>query len=332
MIGTTLFLWENVRLRRYFLFVAVVGIIALSFVLRRGKFPGVNTEADDAIVHNNVVELQRVVKRLRPLQKALGKPQPGDWLAEHQEDGQTFEQYLERQPQPFPKELSTLYIQPIGEFSPTQRQLVATTAQCLERFYGHPVKMLPGIGLDDFPPYARRISNITGQTQVLSTYVLHTVLTPRRPRNAIAVLALSAEDLWPGPGWNYVFGQASLIDRVGVWSIQRFGDPDRSPEAYQLCLERTLGTALHETGHMLGIKHCIAAECGMNGSNSLEEKDRGVLYFCADCQAKVWWSCDLAPQKHLAKMAQFATDTQLKRVAEYWEQAGRALQPTHGKL
>ncbi|MGE5192634.1 MAG: Zn-dependent protease, partial [Deltaproteobacteria bacterium] len=64
--------------------------------------------------------------------------------------------------------------------------------------------------------------------------------------------------LKPGEGWNFVFGQASLSDRVGVWSIYRFGNPEKSADDYKLCLRRTLATAVHETGHMLGIKHCTA--------------------------------------------------------------------------
>ena len=94
------------------------------------------------------------------------------------------------------------------------------------------------------------------------------MLKPKRPRDAVAVLALAALDLWPGEGWNFVFGQANLTERVGVWSLYRNGDPELGADAYTLCLRRTLKTATHETGHMLGIAHCTAYACGMNGSNS----------------------------------------------------------------
>ena len=55
---------------------------------------------------------------------------------------------------------------------------------------------------------------------------------PRRPEDAVAVLGLTTSDLWPGEGWNFVFGQASLRDRIGVWSLYRFGDPERSDADY----------------------------------------------------------------------------------------------------
>jgi archaemetzincin len=271
-------------------------------------------------------QLKSAVVRLRPFQVSLDKPRPGDWLAEHTEDGQTFEQFLVRRPAPAPQELTTLYIQPIGNFGKTQQRLIATTSRCLGLFYGRPVKLLPTIGLQAIPLEARRINDMTQEPQILSTYVLNTVLKPKRPKDALAVLALSAEDLWPGRGWNYVFGQASLSERVGVWSIKRFGDPDASPAAFELCQARTLGTALHETGHMLGISHCTAWRCGMNGSNSLEEGDRSPLHFCAECQPKVWWSCNVEPQKHLAALIEFSSERKLAASTQYWQRALKALQ------
>ena len=95
------------------------------------------------------------------------------------------------------------------------------------------------------------------------------MLKPHRPIDAVAVLGLTAEDLWPGDDWNFVFGQASLSERVGVWSLHRNGNVDGSVDEQRLFLRRTLKTAVHETGHMLSIPHCIAFQCGMNGSNSL---------------------------------------------------------------
>jgi archaemetzincin len=61
---------------------------------------------------------------------------------------------------------------------------------------------------------------------VLSTYILREVLEPERPADALAYLALTASDLWPRKGWNFVFGQANLRKRVGVWSLYRNGDPE----------------------------------------------------------------------------------------------------------
>lgn len=90
---------------------------------------------------------------------------------------------------------------------------------------------------------------------------------PDRPDDALAYLALTASDLWPGDGWNFVFGQANLRQRVGVWFIYRNGDPAQGEHAFRLCLRRTLAMATHEAGHVLTMKHCIAFACLMHGSN-----------------------------------------------------------------
>ena len=89
---------------------------------------------------------------------------------------------------------------------------------------------------------------------MLTTYILHDVLPPRLSQDAAVLIALTAADLWPGEGWNYVFGQASLSDRVGVWSLHRFGDAEESDDAFRQCLRRTLKTASHETGHMFSMR------------------------------------------------------------------------------
>ena len=137
------------------------------------------------------------------------------------------------------------------------------------------------------------------------------------------MLCLTPSDLWPGRGWNFVFGQASLAARVGVWSIHRFGDPERE---FHRCLVRTLKTAAHETGHMFSIVHCTAYECLMCGSNNLGESDRRPLWFCPECVSKVHWACDANPQERFWKLARFCEDNQLQAEAEFFRNSLEAMQ------
>jgi archaemetzincin len=139
------------------------------------------------------------------------------------------------------------------------------------------------------------MQTLEGPPQLLTSHLLDKVLLSRRTDRDAAVLGITAFDLWPGPGWNFVFGQASLTERVGVWSMARNGDPDESATMRDRCAIRTAMTATHETGHMFGIRHCIAYQCGMNGSNHSGERDRQPLEFCPECQAKLWWTCGLDP-------------------------------------
>jgi len=264
--------------------------------------------------------IRAAVERIRPLHSRLGKPKPGEWLAQHQEPGQTFDEYRACKPNRPDAQRKTMYIQPLGEFTATQQRIVNETADLLARFYGHPVRQLDPLGSSIVPETARRVHPSWGDKQILTTYVLDEVLKPRRPKDAIAVLALTASDLWPGKGWNFVFGQASLTDRVGVWSLYRNGDPDTGEADYTLCLRRTLKTATHETGHMLGMLHCTAYTCGMNGSNHRAESDSRPLDFCPECVQKLWWACGTDPVKRCESLREFAQQHKLEEEAEFWKQ------------
>ena len=209
----------------------------------------------------------------------------------------------------------------LGEFDAAQSRLIAATADLLGPFYGVPVKTLDRIGLDAIPGSAHRIHPTWGDHQVLTSHVLD-LLRKRRPGDAVAVLGLTTADLWPGKGWNFVFGQASLQDRVGVWSLYRQGDPNAE---YTTCLRRTLKTAAHETGHMLGILHCTAYECGMNGSNHRAEADARPLWFCPEDEMKVWWACRVDPAARYARLAEFAEEHGLVDEMRFWHRSLAAL-------
>jgi archaemetzincin len=260
-------------------------------------------------------------RKIKSLHTRKGKPRPGDWLAEHHEDGQTFDEYRRSDPNRPTRKRTTIYVQPLGGFNKLQDRLVEDTIDMLGRFYGAPVKKLKPLGLDVIPAKARRLHPTTRHPQILSGYVLR-LLKPRRPKDAVAVIALTASDLWPGKGWNFVFGEASLRQRVGVWSLARYGNPAKN---YPRVLRRTLQTALHETGHMFGIDHCIAYECGMNGSNSLEESDRGPMGFCPECEQKIWWAFKTDPVKRYRRLVEFAKAHDLKEEAKVWQASLDAL-------
>jgi len=200
-------------------------------------------------------------KRLLPLHKPLGKPGPDDWLANHEEPGQTFREYLRRRPVTPDRRRRVIYVQPLGDFTDTQRKIVTLTAEFMQIYFGLPVEVRSDLSLDVIPAEARRKHPSWGMDQILSIYVLEQVLYPRLPKDATAYLGFTTSDLWPGEGWNFVFGQASLTRRVGVWSIYRNGDPDQSDDARRLCLVRTIKTATHEVAHMFSLHHCTSATC-----------------------------------------------------------------------
>ena len=263
---------------------------------------------------------------LLPLHSPLAPAKQGEWLAEHPEPGQTFLQYKRGKPVRADRERRTLYLQPLGSFDENQDRLFDLTAEYMHYYFGLPVKKLKALPLAVIPPEAQRVHPTWGDKQILSTYVLEKVLFPRVPRDAVAVLALTTSDLWPGEGWNFVFGQASLQARVGVWSIYRNGDPDGDEEAFRLCLRRTLKTATHETGHMFSMQHCTFFQCNMCGSNHRAESDSQPLWLCPVCLAKLHWATGVEIVPRYQRLAAFCKENGFTEEADFFRKSAATLE------
>jgi archaemetzincin len=274
--------------------------------------------------------LRAQAERLRPLHQKKKPIQPGDWLERNPEGGQTFACYVQaRGGVPLREEAAAIYLQPLGEFDDVQRRIIDQTAEFLGVYFGVPVTTREARPLGDAPGTALRWSD-EGEPRFATDWLMNEHLLPQRPDDAIAVIGLVTHDLWNADhGW--VFGAASMADRVGVWSLHRNGDPRAGSAAYRLCLRRTLKTAVHETGHMLGIPHCAAWECAMNGSRSREENDGQPLEYCPECQPKIWWSCGVEPVQRCRGLLDFAEREGLMVEAELWRQELNQLSAATGK-
>lgn len=268
------------------------------------------------------------LEKLIPLHKKLAPPQPGEWLATHPEPGQSYRQYLRSHPVTPDKTRRILYIQPLGSLTTTQERIVRLSAEYMGIYFSLPVKIREGLSLDLVPAKARRKHPEWGSNQILSPYVLEEVLYPRLPSDAMAYIAFTASDLWPGEGWNFVFGQASLSHRVGVWSIHGLGDPHESDDSFQLCLRRTLKIATHETGHMFSLPHCTYYRCNMCAANHLAEADRQPLWLCPVCLAKLLWATKADPQKRFQQLAAFCEAHGLAAEQEFFEKSLAVLRGT----
>jgi archaemetzincin len=282
------------------------------------------SNADDRARNVTLEDSRKLIETLKPLAGKMPSPEPGDWLYHHPEKGQSFADWRSSNPPVPTARRHTFYIQPIGPFSEAQDKIVTETAAFLGACYDLPVKVLDPIPMDRIPESARRTSR-WGEKQVLSTYILEKILAPALGQDAACLLGLTATDLWPGKGWNFVFGQASLRDRVGVWSMNRYGRPDRSQEAFRTVLLRTIKTAAHEAGHMFGMGHCIAHPCLMNGSNSLEESDSRPLALCPQCAAKACWAGDVRPIDRYRKLAGFCASAGLEKQGRFYRRAAALL-------
>ena len=152
----------------------------------------------------------------------LESPQPGDWLAEHKEPGQTFSEFSAAQYNRPDNIRKKIYLQPLGTFAKDSSPSMDILRDYARVYFAMGVELLPAIPLRDelFTP---RINHFTKKRQILTTDVLNFLRT-KLPSDAFCILAVTMEDLYPDPTWNFVFGQASLTERIGVYSFARY-DP-----------------------------------------------------------------------------------------------------------
>jgi archaemetzincin len=222
--------------------------------------------------------------------ESIHKTGSRDWLAQHTEAGQTYPNYLEilevLKP---PPERRKLYILPLGDFKTSTAPSLAKLAGYCSAYFAMQTQ-ITGVEPLNRLRVKCRINDYTHKPQLLTTDILDW-LDRRKPRDAYAVIAVTMEDLYPGDGWNFVFGEANLHGGSGVFSFARynpafFGEPvdGHTP---QLVLERSAKVLTHEMGHMFGIEHCVFFECNMNGANHLEESDRTPFHLCPVCLRKL---------------------------------------------
>jgi archaemetzincin len=211
-------------------------------------------------------------------------PEPGahDWLANHPEPGQTFEQFVRSNPHKPDKGRSKLYLQPLGEFAIDRAPPLEKLRRFAAAFFMMDVEVLPALDISQARITTRR-NPYTGNTQLLTGDILR-LLQRKLPDDAFALLGVTMVDLYPDESWNFVFGQASLRHRVGVYSFARY-DPQfygdqAGNDRQRLMLRRSCKVLAHETMHMFGVKHCIYFRCVMNGSNHLAESDARPLHLC----------------------------------------------------
>lgn len=216
-------------------------------------------------------------------------PKPGDWLAVHPEPGQTFEEFVHSKPNRPDRTRNRIHLFPLGGFPREGSPPVEFLKEYTEIFFGMGAEVLSPKSRAE-PLFTTRISPLTRKRQILSTDVL-SYLRSLLTGDAFCLLAVTMEDLYPDPAWNFVFGQASLRDRVGVFSFARY-DPAfygerRVREDRETLLKRSCKVLVHETGHMFSLAHCIHFRCVMNGSNHLQESDSRPQFLCPVCLRKL---------------------------------------------
>src|SRR3984885_12014797 len=89
-----------------------------------GLISGHGLSTDAAAMFEQMPERIRIAaEKLVPLHRPKTAPGPQDWLANHHENGQTADKYRRSNPNRPTQRRTTIYVQPIGEFTPAQARL-----------------------------------------------------------------------------------------------------------------------------------------------------------------------------------------------------------------
>lgn len=240
----------------------------------------------------------------------LGPPRPGEWRAAYPGDvASDFDAYVASDPVRAEAGRDVVAFLPVGEFGPMERAALDAAAAFTGIWFALPTRVLEPAALTDDAAQSRPRTTPAGapSRQVRTSWFLNTLLPDRRPKDAVVLLGVTMSDLYPNAQWNYVFGEAALRRRVGVYSLARYfpefwGVPRDEP-ALRLALLRTLKVVVHETGHTFGLEHCVVHACTMNGSNSLAETDGQPLHLCPECLRKLAWNREFDVRARYERLA-----------------------------
>jgi archaemetzincin len=99
------------------------------------------------------------------------------------------------------------------------------------------------------------------------------------------LLAITDRDLFI-PVLTFVFGEARMGGSVAVVSIARLRE-ERHPDGRRILEERLAKEALHEVGHLFGLRHCRAPGCVMRRSVRPADIDAKSVEPCLPCRERL---------------------------------------------
>ncbi|XP_036195759.1 archaemetzincin-2 isoform X2 [Myotis myotis] len=149
-----------------------------------------------------------------------------DWITSHPEPPQDFEEFFNDPSRKTPsREKHRIYIQCIGSLGNTriisEEYVKWLKGYCEAFFYGLTVKLLEPVPVSA-TGCAFRVNDSTKNLQIHAGHILH-FLKKKKPEDAFCIVGVTMIDLYPRDSWNFVFGQASLTDGVGIFSFARYG-------------------------------------------------------------------------------------------------------------
>lgn len=227
----------------------------------------------------------------------MPRPGPRDWLAKYPEGGQTYSEFVRSEPILLDRQRRRIYLQPIGDFDTKCAPPLEKLRDFTEAYFTLETRLLPVLTLSA-DQVTTRVREGTERPQWLAADILK-ILEPQLPPDAYCLLGVTLTDLYSTMTTTYVFGQASIKNRTGVFSFARFDpafyDDPRPVDVDRLILRRSCHTLAHEICHIFGMQHCIYFKCPVNGSNNLAENDSRPMQLCPVCLRKLHFTIGFDP-------------------------------------
>lgn len=284
---------------------AILGLLAIVLLAGGFRWWQASQEIEDEILQFQTPSLQQRldaigdVRKLTPDQQrafAAGDdfepmPMPGrrDWLANYPEGGQTFSEFVRSEPNLLDDQRRLIYLQPLGDFTTEFAPSLELLREFTETYFSLETKLLPTLTIPA-DQVTTRVREGTERPQWLAADVLK-ILEPQLPPDAYCLVGVTLTDLYSLTTTTYVFGQASIRNRTGVFSFARFDpafyDEPRPADVTTLILRRSCHTLAHEICHIFGMHHCVYFKCPVNGSNHLAESDSRPMQLCPVCLRKL---------------------------------------------
>jgi archaemetzincin len=216
-------------------------------------------------------------------------PRPGDWRSHFDEPAQSVEDYRARCANRRTAERGVFVLQPMGDG--LDGETLRRMRDYAEAYFGIPARLAAPMPIFEEAWHPQR--------EQYNASMIISRLADRVPPDALVYAAIVSADLF-SPRLNFVFGQGSLKNRCGVYSLHRYASPDP-----KLFLRRALKLMSHEAGHILSIEHCLHFKCVMQGANTLEEDDRHPMHLCPVDLAKLCWNTGADPAARTRKLRDF---------------------------
>ncbi|MFW6081996.1 MAG: hypothetical protein ACOC7W_08775, partial [Desulfosalsimonas sp.] len=88
------------------------------------------------------------------------------------------------------------------------------------------------------------------------------------------------------PFLSFIYGEAQLKGKTAVVSLHRLRrNPDGKKVPSEIFLQRLAKIAIHETAHVIGLRHCRVPGCVMCFSPELDFLDALSPGFCSECES-----------------------------------------------